>query len=259
MSSNCECLPKHFRDHYLPYGAEVAYSCVPLPAGFAITGVLTRVWLTCTIRKTTSFLSRLIPGKKKDRMPEVAEDEAPEPDAPRMSIEKLSPLGFIPQHPGPAKYIRTRAHGKREKEFHRVFLAQELLAGGRPQYQTADRRKSSSSSNPNDESSGGAIWALSFSKDGKYLAAAGQDKKIRIWAVISAGDQREDILHGDEPTLSSDRPPRFQAPVFHPKPMRILEGHTGTILDLSWSKVSLFALDRASPPSFIPIPILPHR
>ncbi|EPS32511.1 hypothetical protein PDE_07471 [Penicillium oxalicum 114-2] len=187
-------------------------------------------------KKTTSFLSRLIPGKKKDRMPEVAEDEAPEPDAPRMSIEKLSPLGFIPQHPGPAKYIRTRAHGKREKEFHRVFLAQELLAGGRPQYQTADRRKSSSSSNPNDESSGGAIWALSFSKDGKYLAAAGQDKKIRIWAVISAGDQREDILHGDEPTLSSDRPPRFQAPVFHPKPMRILEGHTGTILDLSWSK-----------------------
>ncbi|KAF7720285.1 Uncharacterized protein PECH_003403 [Penicillium ucsense] len=193
-----------------------------------------------TKKKGASLLSRLIPGKKKKKQNQAPgaaeEEEASEPDTSRISIDKLSPIGLVPQHPGPAKYIRNRTYGKKVKEFNRVFLAQELFIGGTTSLQTADRRKSSSSSSPKDPQAGGAIWALSFSKDGKYLAAAGQDQKVRVWAVISTPEERGDVRHGEAPMLPTDQPPHFQAPVFHPIPSRVFEGHTGTVVDLSWSK-----------------------
>jgi WD40 repeat protein len=124
-------------------------------------------------------------------------------------------------------------HYKKDKAFDRVFLAQELLDGARAPSRVADRRRSSLG---NDDRTGSAIWALAFSKDGKFLAAAGQDKKVRVWAVISNPEERGDATRGGEGT-PTDQPPRLNAPVFHPKPVRVFEGHTGSILDLSWSKV----------------------
>jgi WD40 repeat protein len=123
-------------------------------------------------------------------------------------------------------------HYKKDKAFDRVFLAQELLDGARAPSRVADRRRSSLG---NDDRTGSAIWALAFSKDGKFLAAAGQDKKVRVWAVISNPEERGDATRGGEGT-PTDQPPRLNAPVFHPKPVRVFEGHTGSILDLSWSK-----------------------
>lgn len=187
-------------------------------------------------RKGVSFLSRLIGSKKKDQ-PSEAEDEISEPDASRMSVDTSNPIGFIPRHPAPARYLRTRVHYKKDKAFDRVFFAQELLSGARSQLRAADRRRSTSASTPNDEGSGNAIWALAFSKDGKYLAAAGQDKKVRVWAVISTPDEREDATHSDDDAQTENQPPKLKAPVFHPKPIRVFEGHTGSVLDLSWSKV----------------------
>ncbi|KAJ5370805.1 uncharacterized protein N7496_006897 [Penicillium cataractarum] len=186
-------------------------------------------------KKGVSFLSRLIGTRKKDQLSE-AEDEISEPDASRMSVDTSNPIGFIPRHPAPARYLRTRVHYKKDKAFDRVFLAQELLDGARAPPRAADRRRSTSASTPNDDGVGNAIWALAFSKDGKFLAAAGQDKKVRVWAVISTPGERTDATQGNEDTPTEDQPPKLKAPVFHPKPVRVFEGHTGSILDLSWSK-----------------------
>lgn len=190
-------------------------------------------------RKGVSFLSRIIGGKKKDQFSD-AEDETSEPEASRMSVDTSNPIGFIPRHPAPSKYLKVRAHYKKGKTFDRVFLAQEL-EGSSPLPKAAERRISSSSAlSQNGENTGKAIWALTFSKDGKYLAAAGQDRKVRVWAVISTPEEREDA-NGDEEDTPVDAQENFKlnAPVFQSKPIQIYEGHTGSILDLSWSKVCL--------------------
>lgn len=188
-------------------------------------------------RKGVSFLSRIIGNKKKDQVSET-EDETEEPEAGRMSVDTSHPIGFIPRHPAPAKYLKVRAHFKKEKSFNRVFLAQELEGAG-PQPKGADRRISTSSAlTQNGENTGRAIWALVFSKDGRYLAAAGQDRKVRVWAVISTPEEREETVGEDEATpIDAQDIPQFAAPVFQKKPIRVYEGHTGSILDLSWSKV----------------------
>ena len=120
---------------------------------------------------------------------------------------------FNPRHPPPPEYIRVRARDKKDKDFDHLFLAQELL----------------SSNIHHDET---PIWAMQFSRDGKYLAAAGQDKIIRIWEVIKSPEDRKS--HADESDIHQR--PRLSAPVFRQEPVREYEGHTSTILDLSWSK-----------------------
>ena len=155
-----------------------------------------------------------------------------------MSVDTSHPIGFIPRHPPPSKYLKVRAHYKKEKVFNRVFLSQEL-EGTSPQPKVADRRISTSSTlTQNGENTGKAIWALVFSKDGRYLAAAGQDRKVRVWAVISTPEEREDTDAENEATpVDAHDHPQLNAPVFQQKPIRVYEGHTGSILDLSWSKV----------------------
>lgn len=188
-------------------------------------------------RKGVSFLSRFIGTKKKGNLSDAEEENSgTEPN--RMSIDNSHPIGFIPRHPAPAKYLRVRTHHKKDKEFEKLFLAQELTGiPGLPR--AVDRRISISTSSQHGENTGRAIWAMEFSKDGKYLAAAGQDKKVRIWEVISTVDDREAANHdGSEKPGGQQDLPRLKAPVFHPKPVQVYEGHTGSILDLSWSKVS---------------------
>ncbi|KAJ5656330.1 hypothetical protein N7507_008280 [Penicillium longicatenatum] len=181
-------------------------------------------------KKGVSFLSRIIGTKKKDSLSE-AEDDHSEAEASRMSIDTSHPIGFIPRHPAPSRYMKVRAHYKKDKTFDRLFLAQELQGAG--VQQSVAGRRGSSSTNANDDT-GRAIWALSFSKDGKYLAAAGQDRKVRVWAVITSPEEREQAtLDGDTPEAQQLK---FKAPVFSPKPVNVYEGHTGSILDLSWSK-----------------------
>jgi WD40 repeat protein len=155
-----------------------------------------------------------------------------------MSVDTSHPIGFIARHPGPVKYLKVRAHYKKDKTFNRVFLAQELEGGGPPP-KAADRRISTSSALPqNGDHNGRAVWALVFSKDGKYLAAAGQDRKVRVWAVISTPEEREDANGEEEQTpVDAQDTPKLKAPVFQPTPIQVYEGHKGSILDLSWSKV----------------------
>ncbi|OQE44959.1 hypothetical protein PENCOP_c002G03451 [Penicillium coprophilum] len=186
-------------------------------------------------KKGVSFLSRIIGTKKKDQ-PIDTDDETSDPEAHRMSVDTSHPIGFIPRHPPPSKYLKVRAHYKKDKTFNRVFLAQDLEGSG-PSPKPVDRRISTSSALQNGDHTGKAVWALMFSKDGKYLAAAGQDRKVRVWAVIATPDERDDA-NGDEESTPVDAQDHsgLKAPVFQPEPVQVYEGHTGSILDLSWSK-----------------------
>ncbi|KAJ5122264.1 hypothetical protein N7526_009201 [Penicillium atrosanguineum] len=183
-------------------------------------------------KKGVSFLSRIIGNKKKDGHPAV-EDELSDVETSRMSVDTSHPIGFIPRHPAPSRYLRIRAHHKKDKKFHRVFLAQTLEGTG--PLPKAERRTSLSTF-INGEATGRAIWAVEFSKDGKYLAAAGQDRKVRVWATITTPEEREAAMRETDVFMDDQDIPQLKAPVFGPKPIQIFQGHEGSILDLSWSK-----------------------
>lgn len=158
-----------------------------------------------------------------------------------------SPLvggGFVPYHKEPPRYIRTKATNKRTREFGRMFLAQELIgtrALKNEEELTAGTGRTPevtvSVAVPNDSKStrtGGAIWATEFSKDGKYLASAGRDHVVRIWAVLSTPEERR--AHEEDEAANGGTGERLSAPVFREQPVKEFEGHTGEVLDLSWSK-----------------------
>lgn len=181
-------------------------------------------------KKGVSFLSRIIGGKKKDQLSDV-EDDVSEPDAAAQTI------GFIPRFPRPPKYLRVRAHFKKEKKFNRVFVAQELEDGTGEK----DDGNSSTDGSQAGQPTGKAIWSVVFSNDGKYMAAAGQDRMVRIWAVLASHTDREAAELDDEEEQEGNKDqdddmPKLKAPVFKTKPVQVFEGHTGSILDLSWSK-----------------------
>ncbi|KAJ5279474.1 hypothetical protein N7478_004846 [Penicillium angulare] len=177
-------------------------------------------------KKGVSFLSRIIGNKKKDTWSET-EDDTSEAETSRMSLDTANQIGFIPRHAAPSRYMKVRAHFKKDKKFEHVFLAQELQGSNEEEKPSAASRRLSTRSTK-DEGLGKAIWAMCFSHDGKYLAVAGQDQVIRVWAVIATPDERE--------AATGEGGEKFQAPVFSPKPVRVYEGHKGSILDLSWSK-----------------------
>ncbi|KAK3944362.1 WD repeat-containing protein 44 [Diplogelasinospora grovesii] len=153
--------------------------------------------------------------------------------------------GYIPRHKEPPRYIRTKAHNKKTRDFSRMFLAQELV-GTKPAQQDSagvgagdDRTPALTVSvaGPSGRKltrTGGAIWAAEFSKDGKYLAAAGRDRVVRVWAVISTPEERR--AHEEDEAANGAPGERLSAPVFRDHPVQEFEGHTGEVLDLSWSK-----------------------
>ena len=147
--------------------------------------------------------------------------------------------GYIPQHKEPPRYIKVRAHNKKEREFNRMFLAQELTGTKHeaseekvPGLTTTEVHPQNGHKLSKSPRTDGAVWATEFSKDGKYFAAAGRDQVVRVWAVISTPEERQ--AHEREEDSSTSE--RLSAPVFRSKPVREFQGHTGDILDLSWSK-----------------------
>jgi WD40 repeat protein len=146
--------------------------------------------------------------------------------------------GYIPQHKEPPRYIKVCAHNKKEREFNRMFLAQELTGSKYTPISEKEplqlAKEIPPSPDPKLKGGIGAVWATEFSNDGKYLAAAGQDHVVRVWSVISTPNERK--THEHEEDVSDRRGERLSAPVFKSKPVREFEGHTGTVLDLSWSK-----------------------
>lgn len=122
-----------------------------------------------------------------------------------------------------------------------MFLAQELV-GTQPKLGKGGKEASDKTTivtlsgtgvdGRRREQTGGAIWTTDFSKDGKYLAAAGKDGVVRIWAVISTPEERR--IEEQEAAAASGE--RLSAPVFRERPIREFSGHTSEVIDLSWSK-----------------------
>ncbi|KAK8154643.1 WD40-repeat-containing domain protein [Phyllosticta citrichinensis] len=195
-------------------------------------------------KKGVSFLSRFIGNKKKDAAFQIADDDAssvfrPEGMDAELFSQPIDNFGYSPRHPQPPRYIKIRAKFKKEKEFDRVFLAQELRT--KPPGQDEQRPTTSGGSgsgNPPRQASDNPVWALEFSKDGKYLAAGGQDKVVRVWAVIANPEERAAHEQFEEVgNWSLDGSGlHLNAPVFQKKTFREYKGHESTILDLSWSK-----------------------
>ncbi|KAH9871453.1 hypothetical protein IAQ61_005632 [Plenodomus lingam] len=185
-------------------------------------------------KKGVSFLSRFIgTNKKKSTVNGTNEngsdagDLRPEGMDAQLYVDNVS---FNPKIPHPPAYIKVRAKFKKDKEFDHVFLAQELRSGsGKTNAPVAGM-------NPAPQSGSAAknnpIWAIEFSKDGKYLAAGGQDRVVRVWAVLANPEERQS--HGGHENEGEGN--RLSAPVFQQKAVREYHGHTSTILDLSWSK-----------------------
>lgn len=151
--------------------------------------------------------------------------------------------GYVPHHKEPPRYIRVRTANKKnqDREFNRMFLAQELV-GTQPKLdgngEQVDNKLPTvtvhvaGAGGRRREKTGGAIWTTEFSKDGKYLAAAGKDGVVRIWAVISTPEERR-VEEQEEAATSGER---LSAPVFRERPVRELSGHSNEVIDLSWSK-----------------------
>ncbi|EKG09843.1 hypothetical protein MPH_13050 [Macrophomina phaseolina MS6] len=199
-------------------------------------------------KKGVSFLSRFIGNKKKQEDDSFPDDAASEYRPEGMDAELFSQpidnsIGYSPRHPQPPGYIKIRSKFKKEREFDRVFLSQELRtnipsaqderpstsSGVSVRNNTANARTSSVNEKP--------VWALEFSKDGKYLAAGGQDGVVRVWTVISSPDERTAHEIAEAGTQKDGQQPlHLNAPVFQKKTFREYTGHESTILDLSWSK-----------------------
>ncbi|EOO00147.1 putative wd repeat domain-containing protein [Phaeoacremonium minimum UCRPA7] len=149
--------------------------------------------------------------------------------------------GYIPHHKEPPRYIRIKAHNKRNREFNRMFLAQELVGTHPKATQDGVEEKGpivtvsvAGAGGRRRQRTGGAIWATEFSKDGRYFAAAGKDAVVRVWAVIVTQEDRR--TEEEEEAASGAVGERLSAPVFKERPVREFAGHTGEVLDLSWSK-----------------------
>ncbi len=209
--------------------------------GFGVSVAKLTNTLQCS--KGASFLSRIIGSKKKETPPDVNDDDSEVGDKRTEGTDAdvfSRPIGFTPRYPAPPKYIKVRSHGKREKDFNRVFLAQELRgrtgleiaqAGGRLVKNGAALK----AADPKKE--GNAVWAMEFSKDGKYLAAGGQDYAVRVWQAISTAEDRRAHETEEDAAGKEGESMRLNAPVFKTKMVQEYGGHTASILDLSWSKV----------------------
>ncbi|KAI9713534.1 MAG: hypothetical protein M1820_000916 [Bogoriella megaspora] len=196
-------------------------------------------------RKRVSILSRLRGNKNKDGTEQEVENESvigdgrPEGTNAEVFSQPIDNIEYNPRHPQPPAYIKVRMRNKKDKDFDHLFLAQELHGKDFPAKTRRGRNNSvSSTTAPIAPGSGGTIWAMEFSKDGKYLAAAGQDKIVRVWAVLSSPEDRRAHEKEEEAAHSSRVGPvqHLNAPVFQGKPIKEYQGHSSTILDLSWSK-----------------------
>ncbi|KAL4852781.1 WD repeat-containing protein 44 [Chlorella vulgaris] len=98
----------------------------------------------------------------------------------------------------------------------------------------------------------GVVWTMKFSRNGKYLATAGQDCAIRVWEVRAARgcSSAPDVPYGAEAAAGGDSSAAAAAAgvgssgqladpaveLLQQRPYRVYCGHKQDVLDLCWSK-----------------------
>ncbi|XP_077230364.1 uncharacterized protein LOC143863545 isoform X2 [Tasmannia lanceolata] len=99
----------------------------------------------------------------------------------------------------------------------------------------------------------GSIWTMKFSPDGQFLASGGEDGVVRIWRVTKAEASCKYFFAGSASEIvdkvkggsniygrKNSNPASVVIPekVFklEETPLQEFHGHTGDVLDLSWSK-----------------------
>lgn len=193
-------------------------------------------------RKGSSFLSRF-----SMRTPWMKDEDAPDSDSDlgetrdeganaRALTTSLGPSGggYIPFFKEPPRYIRVSRRNKKEREFGRLFLAQELCVK-KPEAEAESGRHAPTTGIGSKLIKGNsAIWAAEFSLDGQHLAVAGKDCVVRVFSVISTPEER--YAHEEDEATFCGNGERLSAPVFRNHPVREYEGHTAEVLALSWSK-----------------------
>ncbi|KAL0843884.1 hypothetical protein Bca101_017130 [Brassica carinata] len=141
--------------------------------------------------------------------------------------------------PGVLSRVKVKHYKKQTKELSALYQSQDINAHN------------------------GSISAMKFSCDGKYLASSGEDGIVRVWEVTE--DKRSTLQRDylnpscmyfevndhsqlkpvflDENKKSFKKTSDSACVVFPPKAFRIMEkplhefhGHTGGVLDISWSK-----------------------
>lgn len=164
----------------------------------------------------------------------------PRPDGMESPLlaQDVDNIEFSPRIPQPPSFVKVRARNKRHKEFDRLFLAQELRPGDGAAEKSVKDGKTKDAGPENCD----ATWAVGFSRDGKYLASAGQDHVVRIWAVISTPEEREAHDLDEEMNSPTHGKLQIRASVFQTRPVREYLDHEGAVLDLSWSKVATILL-----------------
>lgn len=149
------------------------------------------------------------------------------------------------------KYMKLYKRNKQSpKVIDNLFLAQELNVGNSTGEESQESDKEIENGAYEEDSSGfeqasdigmsKEIFVMKFSRDGKYLAAAGRDAVIRIWKVIASPLGRLEYKQHEREAGSPERSSRRDyvydsAPVFHRTPIE-LRGHKRSILTLAWSK-----------------------
>lgn len=133
------------------------------------------------------------------------------------------------------KAVPVKSKSKQKSEFTSLFLVQELNRSAAAPVQR------NSSVNSNRSAGGGsvlssspssasqpatdpskAIFSLTFSPDGHFLAAAGAEGIITIWSLLQVTDHQA----GSVPRVAT---------IFDNEPVQVLRGHSAEILDCAWS------------------------
>jgi WD40 repeat protein len=144
--------------------------------------------------------------------------------------QDIDNIEFSPRIPQPTSYYKVKSKNKRDREFDRLFLAQEL------QWHVNSPKSTQTKPGKGEKQDQDAIWAIAFSLDGKYLAVGGENHVVKVWSVLASEEERE-AQYAEDGTRSSNGV-QMRASVFKSAPLKTYTDHEGAILDLCWSKVN---------------------